>query len=203
MRGATRMTINNNDVIRCAVVWKCFTNDIVNVHYLRCTGIVAQTPDQIEQDIVEYFTGAYAFVAAYLSNTNVHQRIDVFNITGANPETTLGRVAALDGTNGGEILPTQCAAMIFYRTGVSRHIGKTFLPPSTEGVITAANWVPAFKDAMVLFGAYVDGAVTMTNGVILRKLIWDKSAGIGRNITSVAVPDQARTQRRRRTGVGS
>lgn len=197
------MAIGANDLVRCASVWQVGAEEQVNVHYLTVTGIAAQTQQQIRQDIAEWFTDGYTTVVSKMWGSTNHLRIELFNITDGNPEPTIGAQALLDGSNAGEVLPAQVAAEVYFRTGISRRIGRTFLPTFTEAVITDGSWVAATLADLQTFGDYCRDIHVLTNGVNLEKKIWDRAALIARDVIEAVVPFDSRTQRRRRVGVGS
>lgn len=197
------MAIGTNDLIRCASVWQVGAEEQVNVHYLTVTGIAAQTQEQIRQDIAEWFTDGYSTVVGLMWQSTDHLRIELFNVTDGNPEPTISAQALLNGTNAGEILPPQVAAEVYFRTGISRRIGRTFLPTFTEATITDASWVAATITGLQTFGNYCRDIHVLTNGVNLEKKIWDRAALVARDVIEAVVPFDSRTQRRRRVGVGS
>jgi hypothetical protein len=197
------MAIGTNDLIRCACVWQVAAEEQVNVHYLTVTGIAAQTQEQIRQDIAEWFTDGYTTVVGLMWGSINHLRIELFNVTDGNPEPTISAQALLDGSNAGELLPAQVAAEVYFRTGVSRRIGRTFLPTFTEATISDAAWVAGTLTGLQTFGNYCRDIHVLTNGVNLEKKIYDRAGAVARDIIEAVVPFDSRTQRRRRVGVGS
>lgn len=196
------MTIGENDIIKCSVVWSNIGGVNVNVHHVQVTQTAAKTQAQIRADIGEFFEDAYASIVSSISNTLLHDRIDLFNISDGNPETTIPAIAALDGGSAGEALPTQSSAEVYFRTGVSRHIGRTFTPFMAEGANAGAEISSAVRTALQTFGDYFINGQTMTNGVTVRKMIYDPSAAVARGIIDAVVPLYWRTQRRRTFGRG-
>ena len=197
------MTLANNNIIRLSVVWDVGNVMMVNVHHFKLTGIVAQTQTQIRADITEHLEGSYAFVTSLITSFALHQRNEIFNITAGGPETPMSSNGNLDGTAGGEVLPSQVAMEVFFRTAVSRRIGKTFLPVMTEALITNGVIGAAALAAGGNFAGAIVGGVALTNGVIVTKGVYNRSGAIFSDITDVEVPDRLRTQRRRRVGVGA
>lgn len=196
------MTIANNHILRCSLVWNVAGETQVNVHYVKVTSIVAQTQAQIRADLAQYFSVAYAFATTWMSTALLHDRTEIFIVTTSAPEDPMARDATLDGDNAGEILPAQTAAEVYWRTGATRHIGRTFLPTFTEAANAGGQLAAGTLNDLDDFGGALRDAFTATNGVVCQKGIYDKSAGLLRFITSYVVPLHFRTQRRRRVGVG-
>lgn len=197
------MAIAVNDTIRASVVWQAgLASQQVNVHHLLVEARAVSDTD-FYADIAEWFVEAYTPVLTHMSVVIDHDRIELFNVSDNTPEPWIARVAALDGSNGGESLPAQVSAEVYFRTSISRHIGRTFLPTFCEGDNLSGAIAATTLTDLATFGANVVAGSALTNGSDLRKVIWDRSAGIGRSITSYVVPVLFRTQRRRRVGVGA
>lgn len=197
------MAIGQNDVIRASVVWDLLAvSTQVNALHFQVGGIVAQTPLQIREDLEDILALAYVTITPMVSNLLEHLRTDIFNVTDNVPETGLAGNTAMNGSNAGEILPNQVTGEVYFRTGVSRHIGRIFLPTFGEGQSAADVWNSTTRSAMQTFGDYLLSTRTGTNGVTFTYVIYDRSAGIGRQPIQAVVPLRSRTQRRRRVGVG-
>lgn len=197
------MPIGLSDIIRVGNVWVfAGVAEMINVLHIKITGFVAQTEGQVQSDIEDYLLAMYTPLATWFDDSLVHNRIEMFNVTDQASMSPLGANALMDGGNAGETLPTQVAAEVFYRTATPRHIGRTFLPVMTEAANANGSVAAALQGDLATFAQEFSTEFTGTNGVVLRGVVYDRSAGLSRDITSYGVPTFFRTQRRRRIGVG-
>lgn len=198
------MTIGNNDIVRAASVWAWTgTAEMVNTLHLKIGVPGAQTQTDIRTAIENYLVNAYQNITAWMTAALVHARVELFNVTDQTPETWIGNIALIDGASGGEALPPQVSAEVFFRTGVSRHIGRIFIPTFAEGAQAGGDIVIACRNDLADFGADIAGQFTDANGVTVDYVVYDRSAGVGRPAVGYTVPLEMRTQRRRRRGVGT
>lgn len=199
------MTLTNNDLLRLGVIWAMTDSgdEQVNVIHVQIANIVAQTQTDILDDLQEYLDDLYSDVAASMTDKLAHQRVDIFNVTQDTPEVGLTRIAGMDGTNGGERLPYQAAMTVWFRTNVSRHIGRKFIPLFTEAALSDGKFITAVQNDGAAFAVKFITEYVASNGVHIQAGIYDRSAGIARPIISYGVSNTPRTQRRRRLAVGS
>lgn len=106
------------------------------------------------------------------------------------------------GTNAGEPTAPQVSAEVFWRTGAARVIGRKFLPPMTEGNIDDGVWTAGLLVKLLVFGASFIGEIVTTEGNVVFGVYNVVAAAFNAFATTFA-PIDARTQRRRRTGVGA
>lgn len=195
--------INDNDFLRSAVIWLSDDNNQqVNVFTYQVTDIIAQTQDEIRNDISEYFSNLYSAVVGGVSNRLDHFNTTMFNITADTPEVSLGRDSTLDGTNSGQMLPLQVTALCWMLTTRSRTIGKKYLPTFTEGAWDGSRWSAGDQSNMADFCSKWVAPFIGTNSVAIK-------AGVYHKATATMLPGiearfglTARIQRRRRPGVG-
>lgn len=197
------MTIQINDVIRIqARMLRNGVDAIQNVyHVLHESGApvtdatwVANVADLIDAEMFTIRTEIATNVTA----------LDLlfFNVT---QDVTLPDGAwdtFLAGTNAGEPNPPQVSAEVFWRTGAARVIGRKFLPPMTEGSSDDGVWTAGFLAKLLTFATNFIGSIVITQGNIQFGVFNALLATFNAYATPF-VPVDARTQRRRRTGVGS
>ena len=106
------------------------------------------------------------------------------------------------GTNAGEPNAPQVSAEVFWRTGAARVIGRKFLPPMTEGNIDDGVWSAGMLAVLATFAANFIGSIIISQGNI-RFGVFNAITATFNAYATAFVPVDARTQRRRRTGVGS
>lgn len=198
------MAIVNGEVLRLGVLW-VYQNIAyqMNVLHVQVSDIAAQTQQQILDDIEQYLENIYtANIVTYMTDQLVHVRTDIFSTQNNAPETGLGANVNMNGASGAEALPLQIAAETYFRTGVSRHIGRVFWPTFQEGSNASGVVLTATRNALQTAGNYMIAAHTMPNGTTITYGILDRSSAIFRQPTQAVVPIHFRTQRRRRIGVG-
>lgn len=197
------MAIVNGEIIRTSVIW-VYQNIAyqMNTLHLQFSDIAAQTAQQIRDDIEDYLLAAYTNITGEMTDQLVHNRVDLYSIQNAAPEDGIGAITLLNGASFAQALPLQLAAEIYFRTGVSRHIGRIFCPTFTEAGNDAGILTTGVRNNMTVMAQYLLQARTMANGTTITYGILDRSSGIFRQPGSAVVPIHFRTQRRRRIGVG-
>lgn len=200
------MAVTLNDVVRIAARHKWDTvSDVVNVYYAQVTTVPGLGGDALfMQDVAEWLGLAYSEIQPQISARNLAIDINGYNVTDDAPLPAVSWGAGYDGGSGtGESLPPGNAALVLWRTGVKRTVGKTYLPPMTEGVqadgrITSGTFsaIESFIDAMRNNGA-------MGNGYGMTLGVYKRSGGVMAVITSASPSLVVAYQRRRRQGTGS
>lgn len=106
------------------------------------------------------------------------------------------------GLNGNEPNPPQTSAEIFWRTGAARVIGRKFLPAMTEGGQDDGFWTAGILAKLATIGAALIGSLVTTQGNVTFGT-FNVVSLVFNAFLSALIPVDARTQRRRRTGVGA
>ena len=197
------MTIQINDVIRVqARMLRNGVDAVQNVyHILHESG--APVVDATWVSDVSALIDAEMFALRGEINTNVIS-LDLlfFNVT---QDVTLPDgvwATFVGGINISESNAPQVSAEVFWRTGAARVIGRKFLPAMTEGSQTDGVWSVGLLTALVTFAANLIGSLVISQGNI-RFGVFNAITATFNAYASAFAPTDARTQRRRRTGVGS
>lgn len=106
------------------------------------------------------------------------------------------------GIDGAGALSPQVSAEVFWRTGAARVIARKFLPPLTETYAADGKWTAAALAALATFAGSLIGSILISQGNVSFGT-YRKLGAIFNAVASGFVPIDARTQRRRRTGVGA
>ena len=106
------------------------------------------------------------------------------------------------GTGVAEPMAPQTSPMVFWRTGAARVIGRKFLPPSLESLQNDGVYTVPMQALLATFAANFIGSLIISQGNVLFGTFNALSATFNAYASGL-VPVDARTQRRRRTGVGA
>lgn len=195
------------DILRCAFKWRFGgSGDIVMVVDLQPDGLVGSATDDAVLGAVEQW-GLHVLedggLFGLMSNLCVHEDVAVYNLTDDYPVGNIGRIAAWDGDGASEALPSQVAALLTFRTSVSRRLGRKYLPPFTVDQVDNGRWsagtVTVLRDIAELFTGSQPTAETWDIRYVVRA-----SASAASSLpTSFIVRDVPSTQRSRKIGVGS
>lgn len=198
------MVVGNNNIIRVAIRWLVNAMDeIVNVWHLRVNFTSAITPDDLSDSIAAWATVQYAPVKPLIADNVVHYDITMYNETMNLSYTPHGVVSGLTGTNTNTMLPQDDSALIVWRTGVPRRLGRKYLPVFGVNTITEGLWNSTFVTTLNTFAGLaeltydVDGNIALTPGVYVKSPT-DFSEYISHVVSSV--PSH---QDRRKRGLGS
>ncbi len=197
------MTIQINDVIRIqARMLRNGVDAVQNVYHVQHES-GAPVDDALWVVGVSAIIDAEMFALRGEISTNIAS-LDLlfFNIT---QDVTLpdGAWATfVGGINVSEANAPQVSAEVFWRTGAARVIGRKFLPPMTEGSQVDGVWSVSLQAALVVFAINFIGSLVISQGNVLFGVFKALPPAFNAYATGFA-PIDARTQRRRRTGVGS
>lgn len=197
------MTIAINDVIRIqARMLRNGVDAVQNVYHVHHDSGAPVTDATWVSD-VSALIDAEMFTLRTQFATNITS-LDLlfFNIT---QDVTLpdGAWATfVAGTAAGDANPPQVSAMVFWRTAAARVIGRKFLPPFVEINQSDGNWTVGALTALAVFAVNLIGSIVISQGNISFGVFNAVTATFNAYATAL-VPIDARTQRRRRTGVGA
>lgn len=197
------MAIVNNDIIRLAVVWDLDGSDEqINTYHVRVQSPPASLVD-LYADITDYLEDLYAEVRQNSPNELVHNRVEIYNVTGDNPELPIGALVLLNGTSTAERMAEGVAPLVFARTSVKRRIGRKFLPVATEENLDSGVWASTAFSRMQIFAGKWASIFTAPNGTVFEALV-GSSLAMGFSVIAQAVASpRPGYQRRRRIGRGS
>lgn len=197
------MTISVGDKLKASVVWRMDgADEQVNVYHLRFT----QFPDPVTDDMVRiaignYFEDLYSEVLGDVVNNLVHNRVELWNETTNSPELPLPAISALNGQDSGVKLPYGTSMLIFGRTGVSRRIGRKFLPTYSTGAVTDGFWSSGAQTRAADFASKWAAPYEDDNNVGIRAIVFKNDASWSDILQGVVQPNPC-YQRRRRAGRG-
>lgn len=137
------MAASDGDILRVSIKWRhAVGGDQVNTYNLVCSDVIDGTNEDILDAVTLWAKHVYnsSGVTALMSAALTHQEISVFNYeSGGFPIGYTGAVSDLNGTNAVESLPTITAALIVERTGVSRVVGRKYIPTLGESCNNAGR----------------------------------------------------------------
>ena len=197
------MTIQLNDIVRIqSRMLRNGTQAVQNVWHVRHeTGVVADDAVWVAQVAALIDQEFQAYAAGIAPNITSLDML-FFNIT---QDVTLpdGAWATFTaGTGVGEANAPQVSAMVYWRTAAARVIGRKFLPPSDEVNQSDGNWSAGLLTLLVAFASFFVGNKVIGLGTVSFGTFNQLLATYNAFQTAFA-PIDARTQRRRRTGVGA
>ena len=197
------MTVVQNDVLRVTAEMTVNGHDLQNVYHLRSTNVGGVSDAKALSDMAAVMEDVYQKLDTFMSDGVTFDQVRVQNVTQA---VLLGAAAwplLVAGTLTSHLLPEVASALVTYVTNKSRVRGGTYLGGFTEsenvagGGIAAGLLTPLATMSTELLGEYVFGADSyrlVVYNTVLKTFIVPLSA---------IVHTLWRTQRRRRTGVGS
>lgn len=205
------MPVAQDDVLKA--VWQATQTDpntkIQNVYYWQVNDLVDGDEANVKTDFENFMTAMYGNIQALFSE---RYALDSIRITNATQRTFVSddEAIAFVGTGGaGEVFPAQDAALVLARSRQLGHVGRKYIGPLLENTMEngelgagAAAALQAFCDAWdqpfvggVTNNVYLPGTAKFNPGGTLNSFR-GFFAGLG------SVINDARTQRRRRPGVG-
>lgn len=192
------------DILRLTATFQWAAQDFfTNNYYVKLTTQDTSTDDAMMDAIALHFDAMYTNINAKISASVNYVDIQGQNITQDILLPTKAWPVLTSGGDAGHALPTQVAALVFFRTLRPKTRASVYLPPLGEassdsgGVIVAAtvtalqsfgdDWVAGILELTVEadYGAYNPALARFTQ------------------VEAAVVPARFRTQRRRRLGVGS
>jgi hypothetical protein len=201
--GRRGMTIGDQDLLRVtAIMQSDYAGAVVNVYHMIVTGIVAQTQQQILDDITEYVEAIYLNLNASISGAIKYDSIEVFNVSTDEPEPVQSWPTLTQGADAGDLLPDAVCGLVIGRTAKSRRLGKKYFGGATEGSQTGGLWTASYLLNLALAGADWITPATFTNGVDVLPIIRNYLTGLYWPFTEVVARGLPAYQRRRKRGVG-
>lgn len=198
------MAIQVGDILRVATtfLWDD-QHEIVNVWHLIVSSLGSLLTDEdVLASIGDELERWYEQLAGSHPNNIAGERIGGVNLTRDELLPTLDWSCTYTAL--GEGLPLTTTPMIQWNSATPRRGSRIYLPPITEneqndGIIGAGNITVLLDMAADVLAGFTD-AVT---GVTFDRVSYSRQAGTTRPLVTAFVPNELRTQRRRRRGVGS
>lgn len=124
-----------NDVFRLAMRMQGPSGqDIINVWHAKISNYVGGTDADVAQELVDYACTHYQDLEDAITNQQTSVDISVQNLTTGAVLGTFSWSTAFAGTLTGDTLPPQTSLYSYFRTGLSRRIGRKFLGIVNEAV---------------------------------------------------------------------
>jgi hypothetical protein len=192
------------DVVRLGVV-QTFDNehDIVNVLHLLIIAGGPMTFATASLDFQEYVDDLYTPLASLLSDLQDADHISAANVT---QDLVFGNFAFdtyTGGSNIADALPPTDTLLAFGRTSRPRVQIRKYLGVFCEGDQADGLWSSTVRAAGLTYINYHIAQQTMTNGLVLQGVAYNRTAGTSYGARSGSTSQAVCTQRRRRRGRGS
>jgi len=169
-------------------------------HFAKVSG--ADTDDQdAMDDMAEILDELYTDLSAYFPTTVTAGEISFFDVTNNNPLPSMSWPTFTAGTGSGEPEPPACSALVVFRTGVNRKLGRKFFGPLSDGVTDGGEIEGGSLTQLAASAAALVGLLSGDSGHTYWAGIVGTLGGFFRFIEAVARPVIA-YQRRRKQGVG-
>lgn len=194
----------SGDIVRLGAVMRYnSTDDIVGVWHARIESGGPMAFAAAAQDFAEYIDDLYRSLVSYYSTVVVGDHISIKNMT---KDEVWGNIAwgpAFTGTNVSDRLPLQVALLAWGRTAKSRVQIRKYFGPFTEVDQTAGAWAAGIQSAVAARMAYHIASQTMTNGLELRGVAYNRTLGTYTYAIGATATTNPVVQRRRRQGRGA
>lgn len=194
----------NGNILRVGVRWLFNASDEqVNIWWLRLeTGSPVADID-LSAGITEYLETQYGLVLSRVSSNVQHFDTTIRNMTVGYDLTPMGRDPNLDGQDGTDMLPSDDAALIVWRTGVSRRLGRKYLPTLTKAQLSGGRWTTAAMGDFASFAALAEDTFDTVGGFGLTPGVRASVGSAFSTFLSHIVSNVPSHQDRRKLGVGS
>lgn len=197
------MAVAVNDILRIAAVVTVAGQEYVNVHHLKVLSNTTVDDAAFMAELVATLASIYANIQGDQTTGLQYLRIEGQNITQDAVLPTTGWPGLPSGTSALDVLPTQVAAFVYWPTSRLRTRASSFLPGFTEAANTPGGvWSAGAIANVQAFGDALVPAIASAN-VTTRKGTYNRPLNRFIELQAAVVPPRARTQRRRRVGVGS
>lgn len=195
---------DNGDIIRIAAVLRHNSaDDMVNVWHARIEAGGPMAFAAAALDFAEYVETLYRPIVAYYSIVTVGDHISVKNMTQSTVWAAFAWNPAFTGSSGADRLPTQVAVLAWGRTQKSRVQIRKYMGPFTENNQVGGSWDGAIQSAMASVMSVHIGTQTMTNGLQLKGVAYNRTAGTYEYAVGATATTNPVVQRRRRRGRGA
>lgn len=179
--------------------------DIINVWHVVLANYVTGNDNDVAQELVDTISAAYLALKPAASDDQASVDMSVQNVTTGAVQGTFQWTSPFVGQLTGDNLPQQDSLFAFFRTGVSRRIGRKFLGIVTEASQATGTLIPSIATTMATFLAQFIGTfVGSTTGNTYLFGVWNPNKlPVFLAFTEAIFNTLIMTQRRRRFGIGS
>lgn len=198
------MPIDNAQITRTAVRWLLNgTDEIVNVWWHRWVLTAPLDDTDAGTALTDWLEASYALVNGMMSSNVQHLDTQWTNVTTAYPFTPLPRNANLDGQDASDLLPSDTSALVVWRTGVQRKLGRKYLPTFVKTALSGGRWTAGTMTDLALFAAFVALDFVVDPTTTLQPGVRSTVGGAFSSFVSYTVSNVPSRQDRRKLGVGS
>lgn len=195
---------DTGDIVRLGAAMLSYTSDaVVNVFNVRIEAGGGLGFAAAGQDFQEYVELLFRPLVAYYQTELVGDHISVKNET---QDTVWGSIAwnpSFTGTSVVAPVPSQLAILAWGRTAKSRVQLRKYLGPWATGNLAEGLWTAGTQSAAAALMADHISLNVMTNGLELRGVAYNRTAGTYEYALSATASITPVVQRRRRRGRGS
>lgn len=197
------MAVTNGDFVRLTVKMKLFgTDDVMNVLTYRVDRNDTADDEEFMEDAALFLDIAYTLMLPDISEDLTWVTLDGQNISKSELLPEVPYPVITNGDNTANLLPTQCAAEVYWPTITPKVRTSLFMGGFTVSASTdIAEVGAATRTRLASFG----DAIRLWNTVDIdaKKGSWNPTKLLFTVSQAAVVPSRWRTQRRRRLGVGS
>jgi len=178
------------------------TGAIQNVFTLRWEALLPSDDGPVMTHVAQHLDDLYQFLKPHMAGNVLFTDVTGFNHTQNRPMPSANWPVLTAGTGSGDRLPPGVSALAFFRTGLSRVLGRKFFGPiqegdNTDGFISSA----LLADVVNIIGGILAGDTSILDGGHLRHGVLDKG-GTFRELTDGTASTNPAYQRRRRSQRG-
>jgi len=130
------------------------SQDIINVHHITITNYVGGDDATVAQELVDRLSTIYQDLEPAISSSQVSNDMSVQNVTTGAVLGSFQWSTAFAGSATGDELPPQTSLFSYFRTGVSRRIGRKFWGVLSETLQDSGLTVASVATAMATFLAH-------------------------------------------------
>jgi len=169
-------------------------------HFAKVSGADTDDLDAME-DFAEILDELYVSLEDFFPDTVTADEISFFDVTNHVPLPSLGWPTFTGGAVAVEAEPPACSALVVFRTGQSRRLGRKFFGPLQDGATTGGELEAGSLVQLASAAGALLGLLSGESGHTYYAGIVSTLGGFFRFIEAVARPIIA-YQRRRKQGVG-
>lgn len=197
------MPVAINDIVRITAVVSMFGQEFVNVHFFKTIANGSVDDTAFMAAVQSMLAAVYANVQNDQSDEVRYERIEGQNITQDQLLPQTNWVGNPTGNKIEDPLPLQTSMNVFWPTLRPRTRCTSYLPGMTEAANnTEGEWGAVAIANAQQYGDDLVGNITF-GGVTILKGAYNVALDRFTDLVNAVVPLDARTQRRRRRGVGS
>lgn len=205
------MPLAVNDVVRVSCRYSLETGqDHVNVYYWKCTTASTDSDLSILGDIHSTLGGAYANIAAFMTNlaTPVDIKGDVVQFSGGllTLVRNMGTIPYSPSTvpsGTGDALPPGNAALVKFLTGIGKVYGRKFVGALIEAQQQNGVLSSGLITGLQTYASLINTVITLTTSGALTPGVMSKKLSDFVAYNGYEVASNMAYQRRRRPGTGS